>query len=253
MKEYVNNFLLMLQFLTRIPININLKCEKDNFKKGAIFLPVIGLIIGIIQLCTYYIGISFFSPSITAILVFLTAMLLTGALHIDGLGDTCDGFYSFNNKEKIIEIMKDSRVGTFASIAIICDVLMKIELYKIAITNNAVSIIIIANIISRFSIVFLSYIGKRAKSTGSGNLFIGNMSNNIMIVSLIISLLLSITLLGIINSLIIIITSIIISIIISKYSEKKIGGLTGDLLGANNEIIEISVLLILIYLKLDFI
>lgn len=245
MKKYINDFLLMLQFLTRIPINKNLNCEYENFKRGALFLPIIGGIIGGIQWAIYYLLIKALPLNIVVVIVILAGILLTGGLHVDGLGDTCDGFYAFKGKDRIIEIMKDSRIGTYACIAIVMDLLLKFLAYENMIQKNPL-IIIALPIASRASIVLLSLIGKPAKSTGSGNLFIGNMSIIHSIIAFLYSGVFCILLIGFKETVLLCATIILITLLFNKYCNGKIGGITGDILGANNELVEIISMLVLI-------
>ena len=242
--KYIKDFLLMIQFMTRLPVNMNLPCENENFKRGTIFMPLVGLIIGIIQWGIFYLSIKILPLGIVAVLVVLSGILITGALHLDGLGDSCDGIFAFKGKDKIIEIMKDSRIGTYACIAIVFDILVKI--FTLAtISNIKTSMIIIATpIIGRTTLVFLFYIGKCAKSTGSGNLFIGNVGKKEVIISLLIDIVLVLLLLGIMKGIILISVALIFTMGFNRYCNNKIGGLTGDTLGANNELVEIIVLII---------
>ena len=167
MKEYLNDFLLFFQFFTRIPINKSLNCDKENFRRGSIFFPVVGLFIGIVQWLVYYILIKVLPINITAVFVVIIPIVITGGLHVDGLGDTCDGFFSLKgDKDKIIEVMKDSRVGTYASIAIVFDMLARYAAVYTIIELNLPLILIATPIIARFTVVFLSFIGKNAKETG---------------------------------------------------------------------------------------
>lgn len=246
MKNVVNNFLLMIQFLTRININKNLSCDKENFKWGSIFMPVIGLLIGGIQWALYK-AIEYLLPiNICVLIVILIGIILTGAMHMDGLGDMCDGFFAFKGKDKIIEIMKDSRVGTFSCIVIIMDILFRYNLFYYIVPRFSVAIIA-APVISRMSTLFIITIGKTAKSTGTGNLFIGNTKIVQLIIGIIITLmiLLFVVVMNPRYSIILILSAILISFIFNLYCNKKIGGLTGDLLGANNEIVEILVLILI--------
>lgn len=242
----MNNFLLMLQFLTRIPINKNLECDSKNFRRGAFYLPIVGFIVGGIQWIIYYLLNKVLPPSLTAIFVVLIAVLVTGALHVDGLGDTCDGFYAFKGRDRIIEIMKDSRIGTFACIAIVMDILLKASAASYIIEHNIALILIVAPVIARFSIVLISLISKPAKSNGSGNLFIGNMSKCVAALSAATAIAISILFLGVKASVIIFVVAVIITFLSMKYSTSKIGGLTGDILGANNELVEIFVMIVFI-------
>lgn len=242
--KYIKNFLLMLQFLTRIPININLPCEQEDFGRGAAFLPLVGLIIGLFQWCVYYLLIKILPVNITAVFIVLSGILITGGLHVDGFGDTCDGFFAFKGKDKIVEIMKDSRIGTYACIGIVFDIMIKFLGIEFLLQHNLSLIIIVAPIISRLTTVFICFIGKPAKAKGTGNFFIGNINKKVLISAFIIAVGASILLLGIKLGSIVAGGSIIFSIAFNIFCITKINGHTGDTLGANNELIEMFVLLL---------
>ena len=250
MREYINDFLLFFQFFTRIPINKSLNCEKENFRRGSIFFPIIGLFIGIVQWLVFYLLIKVLPVNITAIFVVIIPIVITGGLHVDGLGDTCDGFFSFKgDKNKIIEIMKDSTIGTYACIAIVFDMLTRYVAICTIIEMNLPLILIATPIIARFTVVFSSYIGKNAKETGSGNIFIGNIHNKQLIIVSIITFILVTLLTGLEMGSILIGSALIFSIFFNKFCESKITGHTGDTLGANNELVEILVMILFIAMK----
>lgn len=246
MRKIVNNFLLMVQFLTRININKNLECSEENFRWGAVFMPVIGLIIGGIQWIVYKLLIYILPVSVSVVFTILAGIMLTGAMHIDGLGDMCDGFFAFKGKDKVIEIMKDSRVGTYSCIAVVMDILIKYSLFYCIVLRFSAAIIV-APVISRLSTLFLVAIGKPAKSTGTGNLFMDAVNISQFIVGLVITtaILLFVVVVNPKYSILFIMSAILASFIFSLYCKKKIGGLTGDLLGANNEVIEILILILI--------
>ena len=250
MREYLNDFLLFFQFFTRIPINKSLKCEKENFKRGSIFFPVVGLFIGIIQFLVYYILIKVLPVNITAVFVVIIPIVITGGLHVDGLGDTCDGFFSLKgDKYKIIEVMKDSSVGTYATIAIVFDMLARYAAVSTIIEMNLPLILIATPIIARFTVVFISFIGKNAKETGSGNIFIGNIDVKRIVIAGTITIILGTSLIGFNKSVILIIAGLCLSFLFNKFCESKITGLTGDSLGANNELVEILTMILFIAMK----
>jgi adenosylcobinamide-GDP ribazoletransferase len=247
MKEYLNDFLLFFQFFTRIPINKSLDCDKGNFRRGSIFFPVVGLFIGFVQWLVYYILIKVLPINITAVFVVIIPIILTGGLHVDGLGDTCYGFFCFKgDKDKIIEIMKDSRVGTYASIAIVFDMLARYAAVYTIIEFNLPLILIATPIIARFTVVFLSFIGKNAKETGSGSIFIGNIDIKRIVINGITTILLGALTIGFNKSVILIVSGMILSFLFNKFCESKITGLTGDSLGANNELVEILVMILFV-------
>ena len=247
MSEYLNDFLLFFQFFTRIPINKSLKCDKQNFRRGSVFFPIVGLFIGVVQWTVYYLLIKVLPVNITAVFVVIIPIVLTGAIHVDGLGDTCDGFFSLKgNKDKIIEVMKDSRVGTYASIAIVFDLLARYAAVYTVIEMNLPLILIATPVIARFTVVFLSFIGKNAKETGSGNIFIGNIGVKQLLITAIITVLLVTLLIGINKTSILLVSVLIFSFLFNKFCESKITGLTGDTLGANNELVEILIMILFI-------
>ncbi len=245
-KSIANNFLLMIQFLTRININKNLDCREENFKWGAVFMPVIGFLIGGIQWIAYKILINVLPVNVCVVIVLLIGIMLTGAMHIDGLGDMCDGFFAFKGKDKIIEIMKDSRVGTYSCIAVVLDLIFKYGLLCFIVPRFSMAIIS-APVLSRLSTVFIVTIGKTAKDTGTGNLFIGTVKLPQFLISIVITAVILLFVLRInpLYSGILTLSSIITSYIFNLYCNKKINGLTGDLLGANNEIMEIFMFIIM--------
>ena len=247
MREYFNDFLLFFQFFTRIPINKSLNCERENFKKGSIFFPIVGLFIGLVQWVIYYLLTKVLPANITAVFVVIIPIVLTGGLHVDGLGDTCDGFFSFKGgKDKIIEVMKDSRVGTYASIAIVFDMLARYAAVCTIIQMNLPLILIATPIIARFTVVFISFIGKNAKEKGSGNIFIGNIDVKRLVITAIITIALGTLLIGINKSAILIVSGMVLSFLFNKFCESKITGLTGDSLGANNELVEILTMVLFV-------
>lgn len=243
-KDTVCNLLLFVQFFTRIPVNLNLPCEKENFRKGSIFLPIVGLIIGAIQWIIYKLLIKVLPLNPTVVIVLLIGVLLTGALHVDGLGDTCDGFFAFKGSDKIIEIMKDSRIGTYACIATIFDFLFKYTLLVAIVPKFSIGIIVVP-MISRFTTVFLAFMGKTAKNTGSGNLFIGNIGKIQLVITSIISIGILILIMKPIYVIRLLISGLILSLILNQFCKTKIGGITGDILGANNELVEILTLILI--------
>ncbi|AJD32258.1 MULTISPECIES: adenosylcobinamide-GDP ribazoletransferase [Clostridium] len=246
MKGILNDFLLMIQFFTRIPINKNLQCEKVNFRRGAFFLPIVASIIGGMEFLIYLGLKNFLPPNVIIVLLLLFTAMITGGLHMDGLADTCDGFFSLRDKQRIIEIMKDSRIGSYGTIALIIDLLLKYELlYSLVLKGYSIAIVL-APIIGKISILFLCLSKRTAKKNGSGNIFIGNMSKTIIFSITIIILMISTYFLGVKATITPFIGVLLITYLVYLLCLNKINGLTGDTLGACNELGEITYLLILL-------
>jgi adenosylcobinamide-GDP ribazoletransferase len=242
----MKSFLLMLQFFTRIPINKELDIKENDFARGIIFFPVVGLIIGGFNVLVYLLFKSF-SPSILPlIMVTLANVLITGALHIDGLADTCDGIFSARKKEKMLEIMKDSRIGTNGTLAIFFDLGLRIALLSYINPKHIISVILLTSIISRMMLGVLSYIsGKGKNKTGLGSLFIGKVILKDTIITIIVGVLLSCVFLGY-GALVIIVINFAFMYLYRNYIFSKISVMTGDTLGAANELSEILILIITI-------
>jgi adenosylcobinamide-GDP ribazoletransferase len=239
----MKNFILMLQFFTRLPINIAIEVKEEDFPKGIIYFPLVGLVIGLINALAYYLLSLIFSYLLSIIFMIFVNILITGALHLDGLADTCDGIFSARKKERMLEIMKDSRLGTNGAVAIFFDLSLRIAIMTSISKEYIVLAVILSNIISRTMLVLLCYISKYARPEGGlGNLFIGKISKGNLIISFIFGSIMSILLVNYKGIFLIALASIFI-VMFSRYISSKIGGITGDILGAANELVELLVLI----------
>lgn len=234
----MKSFILGLQFMTRIPIPITIEVHREDFQKIVKFFPVIGLIIGLFEAFIYYILNRFSTHMLASFTVVVAHIIITGAMHIDGLGDTADGIFSARSREKMLEIMKDSRLGTFGALAIVVVVIGKIIMLNEMPQNNTIIVVILAPVIARTMNIFLMYNQKYARATeGMGDLFIGVLKKENAIIALILGGLLTIVL-GQFYGIKMFITSLIFTIVFRNYIEARIGGITGDILGASDELNE---------------
>ena len=239
----MKNFVLMLQFLTRIPLRNEIDVDENSFKNGMVYFPLVGLIVGTLNALVFFCFSLIFSNSIAIILVTLFNVCLTGAFHLDGLADTCDGIYSSRSKERMLEIMKDSNIGTNGSVAIFFDLALRITFLNSISNNNytIVKAIIISSVLSKTILVLLSYISTYARKEGGlGNIFIGKITLKTLVIVIIMATLITYFIVGLI-SIFIIIPIILIMILFEKYIKRIIDGITGDILGAASEITEVLV------------
>jgi len=121
-------FVLMLQFFTGIPIPFDLGAREEDFGKGLVFAPVVGIMLGGIIAGFHFALKLVFPPYAALAITIVLYILLTRGLHLDGLGDTFDGLFSNRPRERMLEIMRDSRVGTNAVLAVISVLLLDIAL-----------------------------------------------------------------------------------------------------------------------------
>jgi len=227
----------MLQFMTRIPINIKIGIDKEILSRGTFFFPFIGMMIGGISSAMYYV-LSFINNDLASLGAVFTIVAVTGGLHLDGLSDTADGFFSSRKREEILEIMKDSRVGVFGVVFIIFDIMFKYIMIKEMSVHTAVIAIVLSCGIGRVSASMLFTFGKSARKDGLGDMFSGNNSKKYFFSALIVFLALGIYISNIVF-IIAVFSSMVFSLLFMKYSYKIIGGLTGDVYGAACELSEI--------------
>ena len=122
----IKGFIILLQFMTRIPVPVKVEYDEEKLGKSIKYFPLVGLIIGFFLFAVnFFAGKVIENRQITAVVVIMAEILITGLIHIDGLADTADGLFSYAGKEKMLEIMKDSRIGTNGTVALILYFLAK--------------------------------------------------------------------------------------------------------------------------------
>ncbi|WZL71786.1 adenosylcobinamide-GDP ribazoletransferase [Clostridiaceae bacterium 35-E11] len=242
----MKKFILMMQFLTRIPINIYINVDEDHFRDGIIFFPLVGLIIGMFTVSVYYLAYRLGGAFLAAVLAVAAEVFITGGLHLDGLGDTFDGVYSNRPKDRILEIMKDSRLGTNAALAILITILVKVAFLYSFDTQAIYAVILLMPVFSRLCLVYASRFSVYARSNGMGNFFIGQINNQHVLVAILITVIISLMNIWAMPFLLI---GYAFSVYYVRHITGKIGGMTGDTLGA---LCELSELVYLLYFTIIF-
>ena len=256
----------IIQFLTIIPINIDIGIDEE-FHKSTIYFPIVGLILGICYFTVAFISTHLFNQDISTLLILGSTIILTGGLHLDGVGDTFDGLYSYRKKDKILEIMKESRLGTNAMLAILFLLLLKAACISEILKQDKLEYLILMPVVARTMQVIACYKTKTPRENGMGNIFIGKVSTPYLVGTITIAIVInyivtvcSLLLSGISLDVLFIIRimkqgtqQVIVAFIIFmtmkvfiKSTYKKIDGITGDILGCICEFSEMLFLLILI-------
>jgi adenosylcobinamide-GDP ribazoletransferase len=119
MKKEVRIFLTAIMFLTRIRVPPTVDHSPDYLQAAPRYFPVVGWIVGAISALFYLVAARFISVDAGVMAAMIAGLLVTGAFHEDGFADVCDGFGGGWTKEKILEIMKDSRIGAYGAIGLI--------------------------------------------------------------------------------------------------------------------------------------
>lgn len=130
MKKQLDLFFTALMFLTRLPVPRNIHHGSDMLQQSARYFPLVGWVVGGISVLVYWLAGYAFSPVISLLLMMIAGILSTGAFHEDGFADVCDAFGGGWTKEKILLIMKDSRLGTYGVIGLLAVLSMKFALLQ---------------------------------------------------------------------------------------------------------------------------
>ncbi|XAM35999.1 Adenosylcobinamide-GDP ribazoletransferase [Terrisporobacter petrolearius] len=247
----MKKFIGLLQFMTRIPIKADIGFDEE-FYKSIVYFPLVGFVIGLISFIIGSLSIQIFDPFITSIIIVAGEVILTGGLHIDGLGDTFDAIYSNRDKERMLEIMKDSRLGTNSLLAILFLVLIKIGLLNSAINSNLMCLVIFMPMISRLGVIVMLYKTVTPRKVGMGNVFIGKATKGMFITAILYTVAILVviskflflsTTLNIIKLLLSIMIVMLFDYLFKNHIYKKIDGVTGDILGCTIELGELIFLL----------
>ena len=251
-KNFFEQFIILIQFMTRIPIPLKISYSEKKLGKSIKFFPLVGLIIGLVLyftnfLITVYLKNIFYNKTIIAIFLIILEILIVGIIHIDGLADTFDGLFSYAKKEKMLEIMKDSRIGTNGAVVLILYFITKTVLISEIITTNP-KYLIIFPIIARLSTPVNAGLSNYARKSGMSNAIISENGIFEAIFSLALSIILVFYIIDI-KGIVAISIAFIFIIIFMLNVRKKIDGITGDIMGACLELTSILVLFLGIVLR----
>jgi len=237
--------LAALQLLTIIPIRRNFTCQEIGRATG--YFPVVGIIIGLVLAGLNY-GLSLILPSAVAnILLIVSLVVITGALHLDGLVDTCDGLASHRSPEERRQVMRDSRAGGFGVIGVALLLLVKYILLGSLPQSAMMLTLILMPAVSRWAMVYAIFTQPYANPSGLGKVFKQEARWPQLLLATLIVFALAVGLFKL-AGLVVMFAIWVLVMVMATYLKRKLGGLTGDTYGAINEIAESGVLLMVVLL-----
>lgn len=236
------SFLAAVRFLTVLPTFSSAADDSIYFKRSLTYFAPTGLLTGLVCVVVAVILGAIAPPLVVAVALSICLSLLSGFFHLDGLADTADGFMSARSADRCLEIMRDSRIGVMGAAAVTSLFLIKTAaLYSIEHTEIMCALIV-ASVAGRTSIVItMAFLPYARQEGGLGALFYSPSTKR----SGIISALFLLTVVLIINptKLFFIIAALVLTTASFSYlCMKRIGGATGDTLGAVCELNEAAVL-----------
>ena len=238
------SFLAALQFLTSLPIPQKRELSPEQLGRATAYFPVVGLIIGLVLAGLNWLLLLILPPSVVNALLVVALVILTGALHLDGLADTCDGIAGHKSAEERRQVMRDSRTGAFGAVGIVLLLLVKyVTLNSIPPVFMTV-VLIFMPVVSRWAMVYAIYAYRYARPSGLGTAFKQATRWPQFTAATIITLAVSVALMPWFSmaGLLIIFGICIITTALAFYFKYKFAGLTGDTYGAINEVAEVMIL-----------
>ena len=235
-------FFVALQFLTLCPWPKVSECSNDLLGRSAIFFPVIGLILGLILVLINFLLEPFASSGLLSVVLVAILAVLTGGLHLDGVGDTFDGLGGGSDRERRLRIMDDSRTGTFGLIAIVLVLLFKIHALQ-SMEVDRWRTLLVAPILGRWAMVLLGYRSKAAKP-GLGSNLVDHLKTTHFLLATVLTLLL-LAAIWRANGIVMMAWVAVFTTVSKIYFHRRLGGVTGDIFGAVGELSETSVMVLL--------
>jgi adenosylcobinamide-GDP ribazoletransferase len=239
------DFWLCLGFFTRLPV----KMVEGSLSDAVRAFPLAGLVVGLIGALVYYLGIQIgLSTLLAALLAVAATGIVTGALHEDGWADVCDALGARGGIEKRLEILRDSRLGSYGGLALIFATAIKVSALAALAAPELVAGALVAShalargvlplIMSRMDLARSEGLAARA---GKPSIAAANWS-------LAIALIVAVIAIAPVAALVALLAALAATWLIAKLAQKKFGGYTGDVLGAVEQVAEMAILINLVTL-----
>lgn len=233
----MTSFLLAFQFLTIIPLKIK-EISEQRTADSLIYFPLVGLFLGLFLLgvnsLLAYLDFPYLASNIILV---VSLIIITGGIHLDGLCDTADAFLSGKSKEEMLNLMRDPCAGTMGVLSLICIILLKIGLLSAINIPLRPNVLILICVLSRWSMVFSAFNFVYARKEGKAKAYMQKVNPGIFFQATAITLVVTFFCLYF-KGLFILVIVAGITYLINRIISNKIGGLTGDTIGATSEINE---------------
>ncbi|HYW79393.1 MAG TPA: adenosylcobinamide-GDP ribazoletransferase [Thermoguttaceae bacterium] len=234
-----------IRFLTILPLPGGMSDAPNELADATPLFPVVGMLIGGVM-AALAIGLwSILPPTVAAVLLVVSMLGVSGGFHMDGLSDSADGFFSSRPKDRILEIMKDSHVGAMGVIAILAVVLLKVAAVASLPEPRVMYVAFLMPLAGRCALVIgVNLLGNARVEGGLGSLFCGRRSLPQIVWALAVLLAaawIALRWTGLIAAAV----TLSVILLFSAHCYRKIGGATGDTLGATCELAETAMVVAL--------
>ena len=238
--------LLAVTFLTRLPIPVHGPVEERDLAFAARWFPLVGLGVGGLLGAVEGLGSAAIGPLAGPALTLLVMALVTGGLHLDGTADTVDGLAGGGDRERTLEIMKDSRVGAFGALALVLDLLIRFALLSSMNPGARFLALVGSTVAGKAAMLYAVARFPYARATpGLGTAFAGRLSRREMLFAGSLTVAIGALLMAMGGGAAIFALGLAMGVggVSAHRLSRRLGGLTGDTFGFINEVGEISALL----------
>jgi adenosylcobinamide-GDP ribazoletransferase len=241
--QQVRLFFIALQFFTRVPIPSWVGFEANWLQHASRYFPLVGCVVAAVAAAVYFAAALVLPAPVAAVLSTAGSIYLTGAFHEDGFADACDGLGGGMTRERVLEIMKDSRVGAYGAIGIVCMLAAKLSALATLPPRVAVGALFLAHPLSRLAAASLIWKLDYVRAEGKAKPLAQQMTSAEFAIAALTALLPAPILLAIgwiepaavLASLLAALTA---ALWLGRKLQKRLGGYTGDCLGAVQQVAE---------------
>lgn len=246
----MNRFLAALQFLTTIPLPGRRGVQMEEAGRSIGYFPVVGLVIGLILAGLNWLFGLILPVMVANALLLVSLVVITGALHLDGLADTCDGIAGHKSPEERWQVMHDSRSGGFGIVGVVLLLLVKYVSLNSLPASLAIPTLGFMPVVSRWAMAYAIFVYPYARPSGLGKAFKEGASWPRFTMATLITFVVAVGLIPVfqLTGLVVMLAVWLITAIMATYFKSKFSGLTGDNYGAINEVAEASVLVLVVML-----
>ena len=242
----LRRFLIALGYFTRLPIPAWVGWSAAELNRATRYFPLVGLLVGGICAAVLWAALQFWPAGVAVLLAMLGGLLLTGAFHEDGLADSADGFGGGWETARVLAIMKDSRIGTYGACALLIALLLKFATLS-ALGSAALLALPLVHALSRVPPLLImagmTYVreddSSRAKPVAEGLGAAEWLTGSLLGVAPL-AVALALDLLSPIRALALLAAVALAGLVCARYFRQRIGGYTGDALGAAQQVCELT-------------
>jgi adenosylcobinamide-GDP ribazoletransferase len=236
---------LAVQLLTAVPLPVAVPAEARHLGRALALFPLVGLVLGLGLAALDRLLLAAFPLGLATVLLLVAATLLTGGLHLDGLMDACDGLFGGRTAERRLEIMRDSRVGSYGVLGGVLQLLLKLAALAALPVDARGAALVTSLVAGRWAMAGVAGLFPPARREGLGAAFKEGASLSLVAVATGLALLVAWLALGA-AGLALLGLAAVVALLAGRSMTAKLGGLTGDCYGAVDEVVEATVLIALV-------